>query len=183
MNTYTYRSSPVGPLTLAADDHDRLCQIAFDLRSPSSDVEPESSRSSRELCETERRGARGCDHESGVIAEAMRQLDEYFAGRRREFELDLAPQGTPFQLAVWDALRTIPYGATASYGDIARSVDRPNAVRAVGQANGRNPLAIVVPCHRVVGSDRSLTGYGGGIERKRFLLALEGAPLTAALDL
>ena len=183
MSTYTYRSSPVGPLTLEADDHDRLCRIAVDLRSPASDFEPESSRSSRDLCETERRSARGCDHEHGVIAEAVRQLDEYFAGRRREFELDLAPQGTLFQLAVWNALLAIPYGATASYGDIARSVDRPNAVRAVGQANGRNPLAIVVPCHRVVGSDRSLTGYGGGIERKRFLLALEGAPLTAALDL
>ena len=119
----------------------------------------------------------------GVLADTVRQLDEYFAGTRREFELELAPRGTAFQLAVWDALLAIPYGATASYGDIARAVGRPNAVRAVGQANGRNPLAIVVPCHRVIGSDHSLTGYGGGIDRKRFLLALEGSPLTPTLDL
>jgi methylated-DNA-[protein]-cysteine S-methyltransferase len=165
MSMHTVRSSPVGVLTLVADDRDRLCRIAFG--EPASDFETPTRPSEPE----------------GVLAEAVHQLDEYFAATRREFELDLAPHGTAFQLAVWDALLAIPYGATASYGDIARSVGRPNAVRAVGQANGRNPLAIVVPCHRVIGSDHSLTGYGGGIERKRFLLALEGAPLTVALDL
>lgn len=160
MSTHVIRSSPVGLLTLEADNRNRLCRIAFGEPTGPSDSGPE-----------------------GVLAEAVRQLDEYFAGTRREFELDLAPQGTPFQLAVWNALLAIPYGATASYGDIARAVGRPNAVRAVGQANGRNPLAIVVPCHRVIGSDHSLTGYGGGLERKRFLLSLEGAQLTPALDL
>jgi methylated-DNA-[protein]-cysteine S-methyltransferase len=163
MSTYTYRSSPVGVLTLAADEHNRLCRLEFTESAP--------------VVATD-------DVPSGVIAETVRQLDEYFAGTRREFELDLAPRGTAFQLAVWDALLAIPYGATASYGEIARAVGRPNAVRAVGQANGRNPIAIVVPCHRVIGSDHSLTGYGGGIDRKRFLLALEGAAaLTPALDL
>jgi methylated-DNA-[protein]-cysteine S-methyltransferase len=153
-------SSPVGPLTLVADDRDRLSRIEFGESTIDRGPAPD-----------------------GVLAQAAHQLDEYFAGTRRDFELELGPQGTPFQLAVWSALRAIPYGATASYGDIARAVGRPNAVRAVGQANGRNPLAIVVPCHRVIGSDHSLTGYGGGIDRKRFLLALEGAPLTPALDL
>jgi methylated-DNA-[protein]-cysteine S-methyltransferase len=162
--TRTQWDSPVGPLNLVADRDGRLARLEFDDGASESDIaiaiEPD-----------------------GVLADAIRQLDEYFAGTRREFELDLAPQGTPFQLAVWNALLTIPYGATASYADIARSVGRPNAVRAVGQANGRNPLAIVVPCHRVIGSDHSLTGYGGGIDRKRFLLALEGAPITPSLDL
>jgi methylated-DNA-[protein]-cysteine S-methyltransferase len=164
MSTYTIQNSPVGVLTLEADELDRLCRLEFG----------ESARASHASSDAP---------PDGVIADAVRQLDEYFAGTRREFELELAPRGTAFQLAVWGALLTIPYGATASYGDIARSVGRPNAVRAVGQANGRNPLAIVVPCHRVIGSDHSLTGYGGGIERKRYLLGLEGSPLTATLNL
>jgi methylated-DNA-[protein]-cysteine S-methyltransferase len=164
MSTHTIHNSPVGVLTLEADDHGRLCRLEFGQPTNASDVPNDPPP-------------------AGVIAETVRQLDEYFAGTRREFELDLAPRGTAFQLAVWNALLTIPYGATASYGDIARSVGRPNAVRAVGQANGRNPLAIVVPCHRVIGSDHSLTGYGGGIERKRYLLGLEGSPLTATLNL
>jgi methylated-DNA-[protein]-cysteine S-methyltransferase len=158
-------SSPVGTLTLVADDLDRLTRIEFG--EPATDRGPSRTESVPD----------------GVLARAVGQLDQYFAGTRREFALELEPQGTPFQLAVWEALRAIPYGATASYGDIARAVGRPNAVRAVGQANGRNPLAIVVPCHRVIGSDHSLTGYGGGIDRKRFLLALEGASFSPALDL
>lgn len=160
-------ASPVGVLTLVADDRNRLARLEF----------PESPEASGPTpTPTDQIPA-------GVLTETVRQLDEYFAGSRREFELDLAPKGTAFQLAVWDALLAIPYGATASYGEIAREIGRPNAVRAVGQANGRNPLAIVVPCHRVIGSDHSLTGYGGGIDRKRFLLALEGAAITPTLDL
>lgn len=107
------------------------------------------------------------------FAEARRQLAEYFAGTRREFDLPLAPSGTAFQQQVWTALRTVPYARTASYGDIARAIGNPRGVRAVGLANGRNPLSIVVPCHRVIGSDGSLTGYGGGVERKQWLLAHE----------
>lgn len=109
----------------------------------------------------------------GPFREAVDQLDAYFAGERRSFSLPLAPRGTAFQREVWEALRAIPYGATSSYGALAAAIGRPRAVRAVGLANGRNPLPIVVPCHRVVGSDGSLTGYGGGLEAKRMLLELE----------
>lgn len=109
-----------------------------------------------------------------LLRRAARQLAEYFAGRRRAFDLPLAPQGTPFQRMVWEALLTVPYGETASYGAIARRVGRPTAVRAVGAANGANPLPIVVPCHRIVGSDGSLTGYAGGLGIKERLLELEG---------
>ena len=111
------------------------------------------------------------------FAQARTQLAEYFDGRRREFDLPLAPWGTPFQLRVWHALRGIPYGRTASYGEIARQVGVPSAPRAVGVANGLNPIAVVVPCHRVIGADGSLTGYGGGLERKRLLLDLEAGTL------
>jgi methylated-DNA-[protein]-cysteine S-methyltransferase len=108
-----------------------------------------------------------------VLQAAKRQLGEYFAGRRKTFDLPLAPSGTPFQHRVWQALLTIPYGETQSYADIARRIGNPKAVRAVGAANGANPISIVVPCHRVIGADGSLTGYGGGLPRKRKLLALE----------
>ncbi len=104
---------------------------------------------------------------------AKRQLAEYFDGTRRDFDLPLAPDGTLFQLRVWDELRRISYGETISYGELARRVGKPTASRAVGAANGRNPLAIVVPCHRVIGADGTLTGYGGGLPVKRALLALE----------
>jgi len=103
------------------------------------------------------------------------QLEEYFAGKRKAFDLPLAPRGTDFQQSVWRALAEIPWGQWRSYGDIARAIGRPRAVRAVGAANGRNPLPIVVPCHRVVGSDGSLTGFAGGLETKRYLLELEGS--------
>jgi methylated-DNA-[protein]-cysteine S-methyltransferase len=101
------------------------------------------------------------------------QLDAYFAGRLRRFELPLAPEGTPFQREVWSALTTIPYGETVSYGELARQVGRPNACRAVGAANGRNPIPIIIPCHRVIGADGSLTGFGGGLPIKQRLLLLE----------
>lgn len=108
-----------------------------------------------------------------LIREAARQLEEYFQGRRRQFELPLGLRGTPFQERVWGALRAIPYGETRSYADIARLVGAPGAARAVGQVNHANPLAIVVPCHRVIAADGTLGGYGGGLERKRFLIDLE----------
>jgi methylated-DNA-[protein]-cysteine S-methyltransferase len=102
------------------------------------------------------------------------QLEEYFAGERTKFELDLAPRGTPFQVRVWKALTTITYGRTASYGEIARAIGRPEASRAVGAANGKNPIAIIVPCHRIIGSSGALVGYAGGLPRKKWLLAHEG---------
>jgi methylated-DNA-[protein]-cysteine S-methyltransferase len=105
--------------------------------------------------------------------EAVRQLDEYFRGTRTAFDLPVAPQGTEFQRTVWAALRGIPYGETVTYGQLAATIDRPTASRAVGLANGRNPISIVIPCHRVVGSGGALTGYGGGVERKRLLLEHE----------
>jgi len=117
-------------------------------------------------------GARG-DAPSGLAAEAAGQLDAYLAGERADFELPLAPQGTPFEQQVWGALSEIPYGETWSYQQLAERLDRPGAARAVGRANGRNPLWVVVPCHRVIGSDGTLTGYAGGLELKRRLLHLE----------
>ena len=110
---------------------------------------------------------------TGPLREAKRQLREYFDGGRRAFDLPIAPAGTAFQMRVWDALRGIPYGETVSYGELARRIGRPTASRAVGAANGRNPLAIVVPCHRVIGADGALTGYGGGLPVKEALLAHE----------
>ena len=107
------------------------------------------------------------------LREAKRQLLQYFEGGRRDFDLPLAPAGTAFQRRVWDELRRIPYGETVSYGELARRIGRPTASRAVGAANGRNPLAIVVPCHRVIGADGTLVGYGGGLPVKEALLAHE----------
>lgn len=121
-------------------------------------------------------GRRSLEGEEGLTAlleRASRQLEEYFAGKRKQFDLPLSLWGTEFQRQVWAALRDIPYGETRSYGQIAQAVGRPKAVRAVGMANHRNPISIIVPCHRVVGADGSLTGYGGGLENKKFLLALE----------
>ena len=111
--------------------------------------------------------------DSRPLADVVRQLEEYFAGRRNAFDLPLAPQGTAFQQAVWRALQEIPYGKSASYAEIALAIDNPKAVRAVGLANGRNPIPVVIPCHRVIGKDGSLTGYGGGLPIKRKLLELE----------
>lgn len=116
----------------------------------------------------------GVRHRGDILARAADQLGEYFAGERTEFELELdSAEGTAFQRRVWAALREIPYGETISYGELARRIGRPTAVRAVGRANGRNPISIVVPCHRVIGAGGKLTGYGGGLERKQMLLALE----------
>jgi methylated-DNA-[protein]-cysteine S-methyltransferase len=108
-----------------------------------------------------------------LLDRAIEEVDEYFAGKRTEFSIPLAPEGTPFQHDVWNALKAIPFGETRSYMDVAAAIGKPKAVRAVGAANGKNPLGIIVPCHRVIGADGSLTGYAGGMERKKFLLDLE----------
>ncbi|SCK45437.1 methylated-DNA--[protein]-cysteine S-methyltransferase [Streptomyces sp. WMMB 322] len=153
---HTVASSPLGPLTLVADG-EALTGVYFEnhLRGPS----PERLG---------RRDAEGFD-------EALRQLEEYFAGERRRFDLPLAPRGEPFQQRVWGLLKEIPYGETRSYGVLARELGDRRLAQAVGAANGRNPLSVIVPCHRVVGADGALTGYAGGLERKRLLLELEGA--------
>jgi methylated-DNA-[protein]-cysteine S-methyltransferase len=114
------------------------------------------------------------DASTGPLPEAVRQLEEYFAGNRRDFDLPLCLNGTLFQQRAWSALTEIPYGETWSYGELAKRIGNPNASRAVGLANGRNPISILVPCHRVIGADGSLTGYGGGLQRKQWLLAHEG---------
>jgi methylated-DNA-[protein]-cysteine S-methyltransferase len=116
---------------------------------------------------------RGWRHEPGPFREAAAQLRSYFAGELRDFELPLDPNGTGFQRQVWAALRGVPYGSTISYAELAAAVGMPGAARAVGAANGRNPIAVVIPCHRVIGASGALTGYGGGLGRKRLLLDLE----------
>jgi methylated-DNA-[protein]-cysteine S-methyltransferase len=113
--------------------------------------------------------------DDAAVAHVARQLDEYFAGARRTFDLKLAPQGNAFLQETWRILRVVPYGTTVCYGELARRLTRPTSARAIGRANAMNPIAIVVPCHRVIGADGSLVGYGGGLDRKAALLALEGA--------
>jgi methylated-DNA-[protein]-cysteine S-methyltransferase len=158
---FTWHPSPIGPLLLVGE------------RRPDG-----GATISRIQMEDQRHGVPlgpGWVEDPAAFTDATRELDEYFAGTRRSFDLPLDPHGTPFQLAVWEQLRTIPPGTTTTYADVAARVGRPGASRAVGAAIGRNPISIVVPCHRVVGSGGSLTGYAGGIERKTALLRLEGA--------
>lgn len=163
MEEHTARiASPIGPLTLVASDRG--------LRSIS--MERDAGATPGEVSGI-------IDHP--LLAQAAGQLAEYFAGTRTAFDLPLDPAGTPFQQQVWAALRAIPYGETRSYLAIARQLGRPTATRAVGAANGRNPIAIVTPCHRVIGSDGSLTGFAGGLDNKRRLLALESSAISPQL--
>jgi len=149
--TYLTIDSPIGALTLVADDG-ALTGVGMDAPVPD----------------------RTWRLDRTAVAAAAEQLDAYFDGDLRQFDLTLRPAGTSFQQAVWGELGRIPFGEVVAYGELARRMGRPGASRAVGAANGRNPLAVVVPCHRVIGADGSLTGYGGGIWRKRWLLAHEG---------
>jgi methylated-DNA-[protein]-cysteine S-methyltransferase len=155
--THLTIGSPIGPLTLVAAGSD-LCGLYMDAH--------------RHVPATAAFGGPG-DPAAAPFAAAAAQLTAYFAGELTSFDLPLQPAGTEFQRRVWRALCDIPYGQTVSYGGLAVALGAPSASRAVGLANGRNPISIVVPCHRVIGSDGSLTGYGGGIDRKRFLLDLE----------
>jgi len=161
--------SPVGPLFLAVSAQG-LTALEFDARLPGQQTirpNPRDLRAERNAIQLEE----SSDRLSGYVLE----LEAYFAGNRREFTFPLDLRGTDFQLACWRALLNIPYGETRSYADIARAVGRPQGFRAVGMANNRNPVAIVVPCHRVIASDGALCGYGGGLDVKRQLLELEGA--------
>lgn len=123
----------------------------------------------------------GAVEDAAPFAEVAAQLGDYFGGGRRTFDLPMSPRGTEFQRAVWRALADIPYGRTTSYGALAAAIGRPTAVRAVGLANGRNPLPILIPCHRVIGADGALTGYGGGMDAKRLLLDLEARATQPSL--
>lgn len=140
--------SPIGPLTLIGTE-EALTELRFGITQD------------------------GADCPSPLLERAAQELEEYFAGVRRTFTIPLAPAGTAFQTAVWDALLEIPYGTTASYRDVAARIGNPNAAMAVGQANSRNPIPVIIPCHRVVGADGRLTGYAGGLEAKRILLDME----------
>jgi methylated-DNA-[protein]-cysteine S-methyltransferase len=154
----TTHSTPLGELRLSADDDGRLTELH--LRAPEA-----------------------LPRLDGPFTAARAQLDAYFAGELSEFDLPLAPHGTPFQRRVWDELARIPFGETTSYSELARRLGDPKLVRAVGLANGRNPIAIVIPCHRVIGADGSLVGYGGGLDRKRWLLDHEAVASGRQLNL
>jgi O-6-methylguanine DNA methyltransferase len=161
--------SPVGPLFLAVSDKG-LVALEFDARLPGQQTIRPNPRDLREESKTVR-----FEKSDEALRPYVRELEEYFAGTRREFNFPLDLRGTEFQVACWRALLAIPYGETRTYADIARAVGCPQGFRAVGMANNRNPIAIIVPCHRVIASDGTLCGYGGGLEIKRKLLELEGA--------
>jgi O-6-methylguanine DNA methyltransferase len=171
---YSVASSPVGPLFLAASGRG-LVALEFDQRLPGQQTIRPNPRDLR----SESKRVRFAESPE-TLAQYLLELDEYFAGHRRAFTFPLDLRGTSFQLDCWRALIAIPYGETRSYADIARAIGKPHAFRAVGMANNRNPIAIVVPCHRVIASDGDLCGYGGGLDTKRKLLELEGA-LTGTL--
>ena len=160
MMRYTEHASPLGRLLLVATSQG-LAGVYFEqhqhFNGPSTDWQRDDGQP--------------------VLRQTIAQLDAYFAGERRSFDLPLDVQGTPFQRAVWDALCRIPYGACTTYAQHAQSIGNPRAVRAVGTAIGRNPVSIIVPCHRVLGAQKALTGYAGGLERKKTLLCMEGIPI------
>ena len=160
MQTFkAYYKSPLGPVEIVGSQ-DSILSLDF-----VEDMQPENGELT--FC----------------VKECLKQLDEYFKGERREFFLNLQPAGTEFQKSVWRQLEEIPYGKTTSYGKIADVIGKPNASRAVGSANGKNPIAIIVPCHRVIGSDGSLTGYGGGVWRKRWLIGFERGEVQPSTDI
>jgi methylated-DNA-[protein]-cysteine S-methyltransferase len=161
---YDIVNSPIGRLALIGDERALAGLYLLDAGERSASIQPQWTRS------------------QGLFPVASEQLGEYFEGARQEFDLPLAPRGTPFQLKVWAELTRIPYGSTVSYGAIAAAIGKSMvASRAVGLANGRNPISIIVPCHRVIGADGSLTGYGWGVERKEWLLRHEG--VSSATDI
>jgi methylated-DNA-[protein]-cysteine S-methyltransferase len=153
---YTVIDSPVGPITLVGTETGLSGLYLTDEHFPAGEVA-------------------GAERDDDAFADVVAELEAYFAGTLTEFTVPLAPRGTPFQQQVWAALREVPYGETTSYGELAQRLGRPTAARAVGHANGHNPISIIVPCHRVIGAAGALTGYAWGLPRKRFLLDLERA--------
>ena len=156
---YTYLETPIGTLLIAGDEK-AVRRIDFPKEGKARAAQADWTESKR-----------------GPVGDAVKQLREYFAGKRAAFDLPLAPEGTEFQMTVWRNLQDIPYGETISYGELAKRVGNPKASRAVGAANGQNPIPIVIPCHRVIGANGKLTGFGGGLPTKEKLLALEATQL------
>ena len=156
MYHYDFYESPHGQMLLVATD-DALCGVHFEGEKYFPAIAPDWQRDTRQT----------------LLSQAKRELSEYFGGKRERFEIALEPEGTPFQKAVWKGIRTVRFGETITYGELARRAGAPASVRAAGAATGRNPLTIFVPCHRIIGANGSLTGYAGGLDRKRALLALE----------
>ena len=156
MRYYDFYESPQGQMLLVADG-EALCGVYFDGQKYLPQVASQWRR----------------DPQHATLRQAKRELAEYFAGKRKRFEVALAPEGTPFQRSVWKAISTVGFGRTVSYAELAQRAGCPGSARAAGAATGRNPIGIIVPCHRILGSDGSLTGYAGGLDRKRALLALE----------
>jgi len=153
--SYTFIDAPIGQLLLAGEG-EVLHFLGFPKGKMAIDPNPEWQR------------------DDAIFQEAKQQLNEYFAGQRQNFDLQLSPHGTEFQLQVWQQLQHIPYGSVCSYSELAKAIDRPKAVRAVGAANGQNPIPVIIPCHRVIGANGQLTGFGGGLDTKQHLLKLEG---------
>jgi methylated-DNA-[protein]-cysteine S-methyltransferase len=165
MTRYTVVDSPIGALTLVANDAGVLCGLHMGVPSQGASLESFGKRTNI------------------GFERAIEQIDEYFAGKRTEFELELAPQGNAFQVAIWKQLQLIPFGKTRSYGEIAEAVGDRTLARSVGSACGSNPIAVIIPCHRVIGADGSLVGFGGGLKRKEFLLHHENPQRPIALPL
>lgn len=157
--------TPLGVARAVVDESGALVQLDFE--------EGGGARAAQELESRLARRGIGLEWNQGALRPLARALDRYFRGELRAFDLPLAPEGSPFQRKVWRALCRVPYGATVSYGELARRIGRPGASRAVGRANATNPISVVIPCHRVIGADGTLTGYGGGLKRKQKLLDLE----------
>jgi methylated-DNA-[protein]-cysteine S-methyltransferase len=162
MKRYDYYDSPCGRMLLVADG-EALCGAYF-----------VGQKHFKEIASNWRREPR-----AAALLQARRELDEYFAGQRTKFDVALAAEGTPFQREVWRAIAGVPFGETISYAELARRAGRPGSARAAGAATGRNPIGVIVPCHRIVGADGSLTGYAGGVDKKRALLALEAGAASA----
>ena len=163
MRIYCYHETPIGKLLLAGDN-EHLELLGF----PSGSMKKRHDGSWMK--------------DEKPFRTTIKQLDEYFDGKRQDFDLPLRPAGTEFQRQVWQALQQIPYGGTWSYGELAMHIGKPNAFRAVGVANGMNPIPVIIPCHRVIGSNNKLTGFGGGLETKAFLLNLEASQLSFGLN-
>ena len=163
MRIYCYHETPIGKLLLAGDN-EHLELLGF----PSGSMKKRYDGSWMK--------------DEKPFRTTIKQLDEYFDGKRQDFDLPLRPAGTEFQRQVWQALQQIPYGGTWSYGELAMHIGKPNAFRAVGAANGMNPIPVIIPCHRVIGSNNKLTGFGGGLETKAFLLNLEASQLSFGLN-